>query len=160
MNSTSLSTSHCSASRFPEGYTVTTTDVDVSPAKEAEFIASLQMIIKSTEGEFPTGLGPNAIAKYAAIYVTKLGIDQEKGVSSEQMKGVAKLGRGLRFALMLPVEADAHYAGEGAKHGDGERAIFWYKPTDSNRYRVIHADFSVKESDEAPKVPGAKKLAE
>lgn len=142
----------------PEGYNVATTDVDVSPATEAEFITSLKMIARSNEGEFPTGLGPNAVAKYAAIYVTKLGIDQDNGVSSEQMKRAAKLGRGLQFALSLPAESDAHYAGNGAKQGDAERAIFWYRPTDSKKYRVIYADFSVKESDEPPQVPGAKKL--
>jgi hypothetical protein len=52
---------------------------------------------------------------------------------------------------MLPTESESHYAGAGAKVGDPERAIFWYRPTGSPTYRVIYADFKVKESPTAPK---------
>lgn len=144
---------------IPEGYKATTTDVDASPPTEAEFIASLRMCVKTNDGEFPAGLDPAAVAKYAAVYVQKLGIDKDKGITSEQMKKVTRLGRGLRFALTLPVESDAHYAGNGVEQGDTKRAVFWYKPTDAKKYRVIYADFSMKELDGAPDVPGAKKLA-
>lgn len=69
-----------------------------------------------------------------------------------------RIGRGFQFALTLPVTSDAHYAGARVKQGDVDCAIFWYKPVDSTNYRVIYADFSVKELGTAPKVPNAEKL--
>ena len=48
----------------------------------------------------------------------------------------------------LPKEADAYYARTGAKHGDKDRIILWYKPIGSEKYRVIYAVLSVRESYE------------
>ncbi len=44
------------------------------------------------------------------------------------------------------------------KLGTPDRAIFWYKPTGAEKYRVIYADLSVKElaPEEVKKLPGAK----
>jgi hypothetical protein len=142
----------------PDGYKVMELDVDASPPTEDDLITSLRMCCKATDGEFPDGFGPAAIAKYVATYVTQLGIANDKGPSKEQMQEVMRIGRGFQFALTIPAASDAHYAGAGAKQGDADRAILWYKPVDSTKYRVIYADFSVKESDTAPQVPNAKKL--
>jgi len=133
------------------------TDVDVSPPVEKEFITALRMCCNSTN-EFPDGFDAVTIAKYAATYLHKRGISKDEGPNRDQMQEVMRIGRGFQFAMTLPAESDAHYAGAGAEQGDADRAIFWYKPADSTKYRVIYADFSVRESDAAPEVPGAKKL--
>lgn len=52
---------------------------------------------------------------------------------------------GMNFYAMLPPETDSHYAGKGVKMGTPDRAIFWYKPVGSAKYRVIYADLSIKE---------------
>lgn len=70
-----------------------------------------------------------------------------------------KIARGFQFVLMLPNEADAHYARAGAKYGDAQRAVLWYKPTGSDKYRVIYADLSVQETNEMPSVADAVRLA-
>jgi len=140
---------------IPDGYAVTEADVDASPPTENDFIVALTMCSKSTN-EFPTGLDPLAIAKYVATYLHKRGMGKGKGPTAEQLQEVLRIGRGFQFALTLPAESNAHYAGDGAQTGDAERAVFWYQPTDSTKYRVIYADFSVKESAVAPTVPGAK----
>ncbi len=142
----------------PEGYRVVETDVDVSPPNEQDFITALRMCGKASDGKFPDGVGPAAIASYVATYLVKQGITKDQGPTAEQMKEVVRIARGFNFALTQPAESDAHYAGAGAKPGDGDRAIFWYKQADSTKYRVIHADFSVKMSDVAPEVAGAQKL--
>ena len=56
---------------------------------------------------------------------------------------------------MLKPENDPHYVGGGVKLGTPDRPILWYKPTGSEKYRVIYADLSVKEvpAAEAPKAP-------
>jgi len=65
------------------------------------------------------------------------------------------LQRGLLFALMLPPEADAHYAGKDVSLGTADKPIFWYRPKDAKKYRVIYADLSVREVDTRPSVPNA-----
>jgi hypothetical protein len=59
---------------------------------------------------------------------------------------------------VLPREADAHYAGKGIKLGAADTPIFWYRPTDAEKYRVIYADLSVREADRAPSVPNAQPI--
>jgi outer membrane lipoprotein-sorting protein len=63
--------------------------------------------------------------------------------------------RGLGFAIELPREADAHYAGKGVSRGTSGTPIFWYRPKDAKKYRVIHADLSVREADTPPDVSQA-----
>jgi outer membrane lipoprotein-sorting protein len=62
---------------------------------------------------------------------------------------------GLIFVNGLPPEADAHYAGKGVKFGSPDRPIFWYRPKDSKKYRVIYADMTLREADAAPNVHNA-----
>ena len=143
---------------IPDGYKVMETNVDVSPPTEKDFIAALRMSCERTN-KFPTGFDPAAIGAYVAIYLQKEGIEKAQGPSAEQIQEVVQISRGFQFVLMLPAAADAHYAGDGAESGDAKRAIFWYKPDDSKKYRVVYADFEVKEADTAPEVPGAKKIS-
>ena len=63
--------------------------------------------------------------------------------------------RGLGFVVELPQEADAHYAGKGVSLGAPDTPIFWYRPKDSKKYRVIYADLSVRDADTPPNVPDA-----
>jgi outer membrane lipoprotein-sorting protein len=73
----------------------------------------------------------------------------------EFMKVQIPLQRGLLFAFALPTDADAHYAGKGVKLGAADRPIFWYRPKDAKKYRVIYADLSVRDADTPPRVPNA-----
>ena len=67
--------------------------------------------------------------------------------------------RGLVFAFDLPADADAHYAGRGVLRGAADKPIFWYRPKDAQKYRVIYADLSVRDADTAPRVPNAQPVA-
>jgi hypothetical protein len=73
----------------------------------------------------------------------------------EFIKVQIPLQRGLLFAFALPPEADAHYAGKGVKLGEADKPIFWYRPKDSKKYRVIYADLTVRDADAPPNVPNA-----
>jgi len=66
-----------------------------------------------------------------------------------------KLQPGVAFANSLPAEADAHYAGKGVVRGKADTPIFWYRPKDAKKYRVIYADLSVREADTPPNVSKA-----
>jgi outer membrane lipoprotein-sorting protein len=63
--------------------------------------------------------------------------------------------RGLGFVVELPRDADAHYAGKGVSLGAPGTPIFWYRPKDAKKYRVIYADLSVRTADTPPNVPNA-----
>lgn len=144
---------------IPEGYKVTEAEVDATPSNETDLLTSLKMICSVSDGEFPDGLNQVSIGKYAGKYVMKMGVDPKTGPTGEQLQEVVKLSRGLQFVMLLPREADAHYAGAGVQQGDSDRAIFWYKPTGSEKYHVLYADFKVREADTAPDVEGAVRLA-
>ncbi len=55
----------------------------------------------------------------------------------------------------LASDTDAHYAGKGISFGTKDTPIFWYRPKDGKKYRVIYADLSVREADAPPHVPKA-----
>ena len=57
-----------------------------------------------------------------------------------------------RSSARLPPSADAHYVGKGVSFGAADTPIFWYRPKDSEKYRVIYADLSVRDSDTPPNV--------
>jgi len=73
--------------------------------------------------------------------------------SRKFMEAQQRVQRGLTFANQLPPQADAHYAGKGVSLGAADRPIFWYRPQDAKKYRVIYADLSVREDDTPPSVP-------
>jgi hypothetical protein len=60
----------------------------------------------------------------------------------------------------LPATADAHYAGKGVRRDAPDTPIFWYKPEGKQAYRVLDADLSVRDAQQAPQVPGAVPLHE
>ncbi len=67
--------------------------------------------------------------------------------------------RGLGFVVELPREADAHYAGKRVSLGAADTPIFWYRPKNVRKYRVIYADLSVREADRPPSVPKAQPVS-
>jgi hypothetical protein len=74
---------------------------------------------------------------------------------SELADAMVAMMQGLIFVELLPSEADAHYAGKGVSFGAADAPIFWYRPKDAKKYRVIYADLSVRETDAPPNVPNA-----
>jgi len=71
------------------------------------------------------------------------------------MEAQQRIHRGLAFANRLPPSADAHYAGKGVSLNAADAPIFWYRPKDAKRCRVIYADLSVRDADTPPNVPKA-----
>jgi hypothetical protein len=144
---------------LPEGWSVHTLDVDVSEPAEADLVKGLRRYSELTGGEFPDSLSPLTIPNILTKLAPADG--QASDEHARRMMGDAiTIGRGLEFALQLPRESDAHYAGKGAKLGDPNRVIFWYKPKDSQTYRVIDADLTARDAAAPPVVEGAQELWE
>ncbi len=70
-----------------------------------------------------------------------------KDVAAKRGKGVVTTA-GNFYDFDVTVEKP----GKGVKLDTPEVPIFWYKPTDSEKYQVLYADLSVKEvsKDELP----------
>jgi len=137
----------------PEDYDVHTMQIDASLPGEEDFIQALRLWSEATDGEFPSELNMKATAEFMKAFTDKTGLkfdkDKAPDLSDPQfqkfMDIFAKINRGILFAHTLPEDADWHYAGEDAKFGDAETAIFWYRPEGSETYRVIYGDLSVKD---------------
>lgn len=140
----------------PAGYTVVETPVDVSPPTESDLIATFRQYSDMVGGAFPDALDTPSTRRFVEKLTAKLGPKQQQEPSPQQqremMATILKLNRGLVFALTQPIDSDAHYAGKGVKQGEADRPIFWYRPNDSKKYRVIYADLSVREAETAPSV--------
>ncbi len=146
-------------------------DADTPPSMsvvppEQDLIDALRYYSAIVRGAFPdlAGRPGRCWARNVVswIVVTKIyakfPADVEQSPSAKQMQEMMKATRniqpGLDFVASLPPQSDWHYAGWGVSLGAADRPIFWYRPKDSKKYRVIYADLSVRDADTAPDVPG------
>jgi outer membrane lipoprotein-sorting protein len=136
----------------PKGYESKSISIDASPPTENDFIASMRKLTNVSEGEFPPSLDT---AGMAASMVKLL---KEQKPDEKMMAEAVSIGRGMYFPMSLPLEADAHYAGKGLKRTGPKSPVFWYKPTGSEKYRVVWSDLTASDADEAPNLPGAIRL--
>ncbi|MBC8869480.1 MAG: hypothetical protein H8E44_08685 [Planctomycetes bacterium] len=108
------------------------------------------------DGAFPDSLDMRPIMQIVAEeFVPGMGGMPNEEQMQKMTEAQNELQRGLMFAVLLPPEADAHYAGKGVSLGAADTPIFWYRPKDAKKYRVIYADLSVREADTPPSVPNA-----
>ena len=70
----------------------------------------------------------------------KLELSEEK-----ELELGMKLSKHLLFIRFFKGQGQWHYAGNGVKLGQADKAIFWYQPQGSETWRVIYGDLSVKD---------------
>jgi hypothetical protein len=71
---------------------------------------------------------------------------EELGLSDEEeTEQGMKVTRHLLFIRFFKGQGEWHYAGNGVKLGEADKAIFWYQPEGAETYRVIYGDLSVKD---------------
>jgi outer membrane lipoprotein-sorting protein len=150
----------------PAGYTTQTVTRDGSPAEEKDLVETFSRYSQLSGGAFPDVLDYEAAARLFKKHWEKShplswwrwlwNEPQSQEERQELWNEHDKLTKGLTFvSVELPPEADAHYAGKGVSLGAADTPIFWYRPKDSNKYRVIYADLSVRDADASPNVPNA-----
>jgi hypothetical protein len=128
----------------PEGYKLQQMELDLQGSTEQDFIEGLRIRAEVLgAGQFPDSVAVEDYIKEAPTIGKKLG---ELGLSEKEQAALGmKLGRHLLFIRFFKGEGQWHYAGKGVKLGEAKRAIFWYRPKDSQTYRVIYGDLSVKD---------------
>jgi len=129
----------------PAGYKVQQVDLDLLGATEQEFIEGLRIRAELFgDGRFPDGVAVEDYLKEAPAITKKF---EELGLSDEEETELGmQMSRHLLFIRFFQGEGKWHYAGAGVRLGDAETAIFWYRPKDSETYRVIYGDLSVRDA--------------
>lgn len=152
---------------IPEGYTVRTTQMDLSEPTEKDLMELFRLWTEWMDGSFPPVMERKATRQFMQYQIEKLkkaGQEPAKEYLQKLQTVIMKMSRGGMFVAQLPPESDWHYGGKGVELGQADKAVCWYKPKGSQTYRVIYADLSIKavaeedlppEPDEAePEAPG------
>jgi len=128
----------------PEGYKLQETKLDLMGSTEEDFIEGLRIRAEVFgDGWFPEGVAVEDYLKQVPAITQKIG---ELDLSEEQETELGmKLSRHLLFIRFFKGQGEWHYVGKDVKFGDAEKAIFWYQPKNSETYRVIYGDLSVKD---------------
>lgn len=129
---------------IPEGYSQMELTVNLKAGTEQEFIEGLGLYAKLfNDGTFPEDISVESFIKNTKKIGIKLSsLDMS---DSEKLAVSTKLTRYIMFIRFFDGEGKWHYTGVGVKLGNAEKAIFWYKPKDSQTWRVIFGDLSVKD---------------
>jgi hypothetical protein len=128
----------------PEGYKLQQTELDLMGATEQDFIEGLRIRAQVLgDGTFPDSVAVEDYLKEAPAIGKKIG---ELGLSEKEQGELGmKLAKHLLFIRFFKGEGKWHYQGRGVKLGDANTPIFWYRPKDSQTYRVIYGDLHVKD---------------
>ncbi len=142
------------------GYKVESIKEDASPATEKDLIETFRRYSELNGGAFPDTLDFWAMSRFAEKHHPKrkanLNELERQQETQDRFNEDERLYHGLQFVFhQLPPDADPHYAGKGVKRGAADTPIFWYRPKDAKKYRVIYADLSIRQSDTPPYVPSA-----
>ena len=128
--------------------------MDLSNVTEQDFIAGLKVWVEVlNDGQFPDDLSPKAYMQNIPVLEVKveaLNLPEEEAekLGTQYVKSMMFMN-----LFMVQGHSEPTYVGKGTAYGSHERPVFWYKPKDSDNYRVLYADLSVKEvtPDELPK---------
>jgi hypothetical protein len=130
----------------PAGYTLKQDQPDFSDVSEADFVESLRIGAQILgDGQFPENVNTGNLMQQVGFLQEKVTVldcpDEEKG------QICMAFAKGLLFIQMFEAHGTGqwHYAGAGVEFGDGETPIFWYQPKDSESWRVIYGDLSIKD---------------
>jgi hypothetical protein len=129
----------------PAGYTLSAKEFDMRQFTEQDFITILRLWVEHLlGGNFPQSLTLGDLMNQTPAIGAKI---NQLNVSDENKTQLGMtMGRGFVFFQQLePSGATWHYAGSGVKLGEADKAVFWYRPKDSQTYRVIYGDLRVED---------------
>ena len=129
----------------PEGYTLHQIELDLFGSTEQDFIEGLRIWAELLgDGYFPASVAVEEYIRQTPMIQKKF--EQLELSDEEKLQLGLKLSRYLLFIRFFKGEGKWHYAGNGIKLGDAETAIFWYRPKDSETYRVIYGDLTIEDA--------------
>ena len=130
----------------PAGFTPLEVQADVSKVTEQDLIDYLRSWSSWTkDGMFPPTLVGAELPKIAAEMARQGKFGEGQTTEQQHDQDAITMYRGMMFVTQLPADSNWRYAGENVSYGDANTPIFWYRPKDSQTYRVIYGDLSVKD---------------
>jgi len=132
------------STEVPEGYTIQESGVDFKKGSEEAFIETLRIWAEIIEdGQFPDSISLEDVVKIGPKFGK--GLKRLNLTDKQQLDVATRWGQGYVFIRFFKGQGQWHYAGKGVKSGDGNTPIFWYQPKDSETWRVIYGDLTVKD---------------
>ena len=126
----------------PEGYTV---EKIMERTTEKDLVEGLRAVAVFLEGKFPHEIELRKLEIELNEYVRHL----SKSEAVVRLTPVAmKWRKAQRYTHLLKGErqvSDFHYAGDGVKLGEAGKPIVWWRPKESETYRVIYGDLGVRD---------------
>lgn len=140
----------------PTGYTLQQINITGAAPTETDLIAALKLLSDNNEGRFPDAFDNGAVASFLTARAAPGNAGQPDAAQMSKLTElVLVLNRGIAFAVALPADSKARYAGKGIKRADTTAPVFWYQPAGTSDYRVIYADLSAKAQKAAPESANA-----
>lgn len=138
----------------PEDYTLQEKQFDVSEPAENGLIEALAFWTEMSGGSFPQKINelidPNQINQ---MLIKKFDGDGDPSKElDEAMKQANTIIKGVYFAFDKKADGTWGYAGGDVLLGEAEKVVCWWKPEDSQGYRVIYGDLSIGISAEEPQI--------
>ncbi|MEZ6078695.1 MAG: hypothetical protein R3C56_24375 [Pirellulaceae bacterium] len=136
----------------PEGYTLTV--VDAVKVTEQEVIEFLGMVAEYFDNTFPDRMPQfDYGAEHIRLKQVQAKSKEERTLVENRL--VETIDKYMQMSLGGPgptyefmqaniVEGSWRYIGKGVKLGDGERIVCLHRPKDSQGFRVVYGDLSVK----------------
>jgi hypothetical protein len=117
-------------------------------ATEAEMIEYLGLLAQCRDNKFPDRLSPTVLPRiniYAKPEQDRTAAEKKLFEWNNEIKGRIHRTPVASFHEDRVVRDSWRYLGKGAKFGDKDRIVCWYRPKGSKSYRVVYADLSVKD---------------
>jgi outer membrane lipoprotein-sorting protein len=139
----------------PEGYTVekvekgglTELQKFMRSTTEEDLIEGLRAVAVFLDGEFPPEIELRKLQTALKEYIKQNNLSESE--VKERLKAVSeKWTKAHWYTKLLRGKMEVRnfrYAGEGVKLGDANTLVVWWLPKDSETYRVIYGDLSVKD---------------
>ena len=129
----------------PEGYTVEEKMQDMRNMGENELIYALGFLAEMSGGKFPSAINelcdPNIVKP---MLIKKFDRSGDSGEEMQQaLQALEKILYGFTFAQDQKVEGSWDYVGTEVQLGDSTKPLCWWKPRNSEMYRVIYGDLSI-----------------
>ncbi len=130
---------------IPEGYSVLSKgELSIAGSTEQDLVETLRIWADFIlDGVFPMEFSTEEYMSHIPMMSKR--VQELQPSQEEKLELGLKMGRGFVFFQLLKDENDWHYVGKNVKLGDGQSPVCWYRPTNSETYRVIYGDLSVKD---------------
>ncbi len=146
----------------PEGYKKRPMALSLGDLTEDDLIEGLRFLATHNKDTFPPSpMITSDIMKDFMEKAMQEWKDKEPSKEPSKEEGIkfggtiaSKLTRMMMF-IQVKSKQTWRYAGGGVELGDAEAPVCWYKPKDSETYRVVYGDLSVKDvaEDDLPPDP-------